>query len=86
MSFRLELAHGNGRPRYWEVLCDFCEVVAHFPCVDFDAFTDAAERARALGWDTERGARRLMYLCPQCAAAGRAGRERRGVRWRSGSS
>lgn len=71
MPFRLELAHGNGKPRYWEVLCDYCEVVASFACAEHPDFPAAFKHAMSSGWDAEQDARgRVRYSCPSCTNRG----------------
>ncbi len=67
MTFRLELGAENGKPRYWEVLCDHCEVVGHFSFAEFTDFPAAFERAIALGWGVVTTARGVRYSCPVCA-------------------
>lgn len=67
MTFRLELGAENGKPRYWEVLCDHCEVVGHFTFKQFPDFPAAFERAVSLGWGVTETARGVRYSCPECA-------------------
>lgn len=67
MSFRVEFPNGNGRPRFWEVGCDFCEVVGSLSLHEFPDFPSAFERVVKLGWDVVETARGLRYACPQCA-------------------
>ena len=71
MSFRLELAHGNGRPRYWEVSCDYCEVVGSFPVAEFPDFPAAFDRAVSLGWTMPEEVRGIRYSCPSCTSQSR---------------
>lgn len=74
MGFRLELAHGTGKPRFWEVACDHCEVMGHFPIAAFTHFPAAFEEAVRLGWDVNADARgTARYSCPDCAGPNRGG-------------
>jgi len=67
MSFRLELAFGNGKPKHYEVGCDYCEAIGHFPTACFDTFPKAFEAAIREGWDAEEDAHgRVRYSCPCC--------------------
>ena len=71
MSFRLELGAENGKPRYWEVHCDYCEVVGSFPVSEFPDFPAAFDRAVSLGWTLPECVRGIRYSCPSCTAAAR---------------
>ncbi len=68
MSFRLELGAENGKPRYWEVSCDFCEVVGSFPFAQFTDFPAAFKHAVLSGWSVAETARGIRYSCPSCTA------------------
>ncbi len=70
MSFRLELAHGNGHPRYWEVSCDYCEVVGSFLFTQFTDFPAAFKHAVLSGWGVVETVRGVRYSCPSCTNEG----------------
>lgn len=68
MNFRLELAHGNGKPRFWEVNCEGCEAMAHFEVPAFPDFPSAFFQAVKIGWDVQEDVRgRVRYFCSDCA-------------------
>ena len=70
MGFRLELAFGNGKPKYWEVGCDYCTAISHFPVERFATFPDAFNQSFREGWDCKQdGHGRHHYSCPSCAVA-----------------
>ncbi len=67
MSFRMEFPWGNGKPKRWEVLCDFCPIIEHFSLTLFPDFPAAFAAAEGTGWevlDNNKG--RQMYRCPIC--------------------
>ena len=67
MSFRLELDLGNGKPKYYEVGCRYCEVLASFIIDRHPTFPSAFERAIQLGWDAEQDiSGHVRYSCPSC--------------------
>ncbi len=71
MGFRMEFSNGNGRPRFWEVSCDYCEMVGHFPIAEYPDFPAAFWEALRLGWDVNQGPRGTRYTCPTCTGATR---------------